>query len=222
MIKGLSVEKIRYLEETAKKIGICERTLIENASSNLAGIIDSLHLGRKVCVVSGRGNNGADVLSCARKLAAKNYRVSAVILKEKDFNEEVKFQKEILEKIKIPVTLIGPGSIKKFKKIIYASDFILDGILGIGVRGEVSSFLKKIITGINKSNKKIVSCDIPSGLSPDSGEILGEAIKADYTITFIAPKKGFFLKCGKALCGRICVTDIGVSADMLGEAGNTG
>lgn len=215
MIKGLSVEKIRYLEEAAKKIGLNERTLIENASSNLAGIIDSLHLGRKVCAVSGRGNNGADALSCARKLAAKNYRVSAVILEEKDFNEEVRFQKEILEKMKIPVTLIGPDNIKKFKKLIRASDFILDGILGIGVRGEVSGFLKETINCINKSCKKIVSCDIPSGLSPDTGCVLGEAIKADYTITFIAPKKGFFSKTGKRFCGKIYVTDIGISRKML-------
>jgi NAD(P)H-hydrate epimerase len=215
MIKALSVKKIRYLEETAKKIGLSERILIENASSNLAAIIDSLNLGKKICVVSGCGNNGADALACARKLVAKNYKVYVVILEEKDFNAEVKFQKEILEKIKIPVCLISPGNIKKFKKLIKASDFILDGILGIGAHGELSGFLKKIIREINESAKKIVSCDVPSGLSADSGDKLGEAVKADYTITFIAPKPGFFKNYGKTLCGKIYVADIGVSVDML-------
>jgi len=217
MIKGLSVEKIRYLEEAAKKIGLNERTLIENASSNLAGIIDSLHLGRKVCVVSGRGNNGADALSCARKLAARNYKVSVIILKEKDLNPEVKFQKEILESVNLRPEIIGPGDIKKFKRIINGSDFILDGILGIGARGEFSGFLKETINCINKSRKKIVSCDIPSGLSPDTGCVLGEAVKAGCTITFIAPKKGFFSKTGKRFCGKIYVTDIGISRKMLKE-----
>lgn len=217
MIKGISVEKIRHLEESARKIGLDERTLIENASSNLALIIDGLNLGKKVCVISGRGNNGADALSCARKLAARDYKVSAVILKEKNLNPEVKFQKEILEKINLRPALIGPGSIKEFKRIISGSDFILDGILGIGARGEVSGFLKEIIDCINKSNKKIVSCDIPSGLSPDTGCVLGKAIKADYTITFIAPKKGFFSKAGKSFCGKIFVTDIGISIKMLEE-----
>ena len=218
MIKALSVEKIRKVEEAAKKIGLTERILIENASSNLASIIDNLNLGKKVCVVAGRGNNGADVLACARKLAAKNYKVYAVIVREKNFNEEVKFQKELLDKIKIPVCVIGPGNKKKLKKYLKASNFVLDGILGIGVKGEVSGFLKKIISEINKSGKKIVSCDIPSGLSPDSGVILGEAIKADYTITFIAPKKGFLLNSGLRFCGRIYVADIGISKDMLKKA----
>lgn len=215
MAKGFSVKKIRHLEEAARKIGFSERVLIENASSNLAAIIDSLKLGKIICAVSGRGNNGADTLACARKLAAKNYKVYAVILKEKDFNEEVKFQKEILEKIKVPVDVISPGNIKEFKKHLKAADFILDGILGIGVNGELSSFLKKIIRDINKSGKIIVSCDIPSGLSPDEGAILGEAVRADYTITFIGPKTGFFKNYGKALCGKIFTADIGISKDML-------
>jgi len=251
MIKALSVKKIRYLEEAAKKIGLSERILIENASSNLTAIIDNLKLGKKVCVIAGRGNNGADALACARKLAARNYSVYVIILtpslefhglrpwvggagrrptgenekgltgytrgapEEKDFNAEVKFQKGILEKIKIPVYIISPGNIKKFKKLIRASDFILDGILGIGAHGELSWFLKKIIRDINESAKKIVSCDVPLGLSVDSGDKLGEAIKADYTITFIAPKPGFFKNYGKALCGKIYVTDIGASVDML-------
>jgi len=262
-MKALSVEKIRKLEHAAKKIGLTERILIENASSNLASIIDNLNLGKKVCVVAGKGNNGADALACARKLAAKNYNVKAVILipspefhghafgsptgrpggqpvgnqgtgrrstgankkgftgffsgapEEKDFNEEVKFQKELLDKIKIPVCAINLGNIKKLKKYLKASDFVLDGILGIGAKGGISDFLKKIISEINESGKKIVSCDIPSGLSPDSGVILGEAIKADYTITFIAPKKGFSLSSGPKLCGKIYVADIGVSKNML-------
>ncbi|MDD4183205.1 MAG: NAD(P)H-hydrate epimerase [Candidatus Omnitrophica bacterium] len=215
MIKALPVKKIRYLEESAKKIGLSERILIENASSNLSAIIDSLNIGKKICVVSGWGNNGADALACARKLSAKNYKVHVIILNEKDFNAEVKFQKEILEKIKIPVYLIGPENIKEFKKLIKASDFILDGILGIGAHGGLSNFLKKIIRDINESAKKIVSCDVPSGLSADSGNKLGEAVRADYTITFIAPKPGFFKNCGKTLCGKIYVADIGISKDIL-------
>ena len=79
----------------------------------------------------------------------------------------------------------------------------------------MSPFLRKIIKVINKSGKRIVSCDIPSGLDPDTGNILGEAVKADFTVSFIAAKQGFFLKEGPKLCGKIYVVDIGVSKDLL-------
>jgi NAD(P)H-hydrate epimerase len=73
----------------------------------------------------------------------------------------------------------------------------------------------KLANFVNASHKRIVACDIPSGLSPDEGLPLGAAIKADYTVTFIAPKQGFFLNQGKKFCGRIMVADIGISRDIL-------
>ena len=231
-MKGLSVERIRKLEKQAKDLGLEERILIENASSNLFGVIDSLHLGQqitqqaeglpgyplgrqKVLVVSGRGNNGADVLSCARKLFSRGYGVRVAVLEDKELGKEAYFQKNLLEKIKVPIYSIRDNNIQEFKKFLQNGDFILEGILGIGVKGEISPFLKKVITLINESAKRIVSCDIPSGLHPDEGVILGEAIKASYTITFIAQKRGFFLKQGPSCCGKIFVVDIGVSRQIL-------
>lgn len=214
ILKSLCVDKIRLLEKRAKMLGFGERILIENASSSLFSIIDGLNLGKKVLVIAGMGNNGADVLSCARKMSGRGYHVNAAVLQEKRIGDEVIFQKNILEEIGIPVHYIK-GDVKGLKELIRNSDFILDGILGIGIRGELPPFLKEIISLINNSNKKIVACDIPSGLSPDDGIILGEAVKADYTITFISPKQGFFLNQGKDLCGKISVVDIGISREAL-------
>jgi hydroxyethylthiazole kinase-like uncharacterized protein yjeF len=214
-LESLSVAKIRELEASAKKIGLEERILIENASSSLFATIENLDLGRRVCVIAGRGNNGADSLACARKLSSHGYNVKAVILKEKACGQEVIFQKEILEKIDIPVYFIEKQNIKELNVVLKDNDFILDGILGIGAKGEVSSFLKEAISLINNSGKKVIACDIPSGLSPDEGTILGAAIRADYTVTFIAPKYGFFLNAGRDICGTILVADVGISRKML-------
>ncbi len=60
-MRGSSVTKLRKLDDMAIEIGLDGRILIENASSNLFKIIDKLNLGKKVLVISGRGNNGADV-----------------------------------------------------------------------------------------------------------------------------------------------------------------
>jgi len=215
IMRALSTKELKKLEEKARHLGLEERILIENASSNLANIIDNLKLGKNALAVSGKGNNGADSLACARKLLSRGYNVAALILKEKEPSREVIFQKEILKKAKIHVYSVGENNLNELEILLKRVDFIIDGILGIGIKGEVSLFLKKVIQLINNSKKIVVACDIPSGLSPDEGTILGEAIKADYTVTFIAPKRGFFLKEGPKLCGKIFVADIGISRQVL-------
>ncbi|NQT28481.1 MAG: NAD(P)H-hydrate epimerase, partial [Candidatus Omnitrophica bacterium] len=201
-MKSLSASKLRELDDLAKKIGLEERILIENASSNLFKVINRLSLGKKVLVISGRGNNGADVLSCARKLFCSGYGVVVAIVSEKELGQQASFQKEVLKRIGCQIFSFKNNNISELKKLFEDKDFILEGILGIGVKGELSPFLKETVSLINGSGKKIVSCDIPSGLSPDQGVILGQAIKADYTVSFIAPKLGFYLNQGPNLCGE--------------------
>jgi len=216
-VKGLSASKLRELDDMAKEVGLEERILIENASSNLFKVINRLNLGKKGLVVSGRGNNGADVLSCARKLSCSGYDVAVAIVSEKELRPETTFQKEVLEGIGFSISSFNSNNISELKKLFKDRDFILEGILGIGAKGELSPFLKEAIGLINESGKKIVSCDIPSGLSPDQGVALGQAIKADYTVSFIAPKLGFYLNQGPNLCGQISIVDIGISRSILEE-----
>ena len=98
-MKSLTLNRIRELETKAKEIGLDERILIENASSNLFRAVDSLNLGKKALAISGRGNNGADVLSCARKLISAGYEVTIVVLEDKELGPEACFQKNVLVKI---------------------------------------------------------------------------------------------------------------------------
>ena len=68
---------------------------------------------------------------------------------------------------------------------------------------------------INKSKNKVVAIDIPSGVSSDTGEIMGGAIKADYTVTFHAKKLGHLFDPGKEFSGKIKVADIGFSNSKM-------
>jgi ADP-dependent NAD(P)H-hydrate dehydratase / NAD(P)H-hydrate epimerase len=213
--KALSVKEIRCLEAKAKALGLDERLLIENASSNMAQAVVKLALGRKAFVVAGKGNNGADSLACARKLLAKGYYITAVLVSEDGFSDEVIFQKEVLGALGVSCFRIDNRNSGELTRRIARCDFVIDGLLGIGIKGEINPLLKDVIARINSSGKTVVSCDIPSGLSPDEGTVLGEAIRADHTITFLAHKKGFFTRVGRALCGKVLLVDIGVSAQLL-------
>lgn len=217
MINSLTVDELRSLDRKAVELGLEERLLIENASSNLFEAIDKLSLGEKALVIAGRGNNGADVLACGRKLASRGYDVKIAVVKEpgKNLGREPLFQKELLERLNLPIQIVTEDNFKDFTDSFKDVDFVVEGILGIGLKGEVSTFIKKIIEAINKSKKIVVACDIPSGLAPEDGRPLGAAVKADYTVTFLAPKPGFFVNQGQNFCGKIFVVDIGISKELL-------
>ncbi len=213
---ALSSSQLKELDKLAISLGLEEPLLIENASSNLCCHIEKLSLGREVLVVAGRGNNGADVLSCARKLLCRGYKVDIAVVSDKEVNQQVNFQCKVLERLGIDILYIKSlQDLERLKDTVKRKDFILEGLLGIGIRGNPTGILKETIEFINRSKRIIVSCDIPSGLSPDEGKVFDSVIKADYTITFLAPKIGFFLKGANSFCGKIIVTDIGVSKDLL-------
>jgi NAD(P)H-hydrate epimerase len=70
---------------------------------------------------------------------------------------------------------------------------------------------------INESNIPVVSVDIPSGLDCDRGVVLGAAVKAAKTITFVAAKTGFFKECGREYTGELIVAEISVPKELIEE-----
>ena len=55
----------------------------------------------------------------------------------------------------------------------------------------------------------------PSGISSDTGQIIGEAVRADYTITFGLPKRGHLLFPGAEYAGKFFIEDIGFPEELL-------
>jgi len=76
------------------------------------------------------------------------------------------------------------------RKDLAHCDLVIDAILGTGLDRPVIGLTAEVITLINKSKKKILSLDIPSGVNGNKGEVMGVAVKADYTVTFGLPKIG--------------------------------
>ncbi len=102
-------------------------------------------------------------------------------------------------------------------KIINDYHLIIDGIFGIGLSRPVTGPQLKAINTINASGKSVISVDIPSGVSADTGKILGEAIKADKTISFGYRKIGSLFEPGNSMSGQTIVADIGFYRDKEKE-----
>lgn len=94
------------------------------------------------------------------------------------------------------------------------ADIIIDALFGIGINRELIGVWQQIIDKINISKIPVLSVDIPSGIEPDTGQILGTAIKASTTVTFIGLKPGLFTGIAKNYTGNIKLNNLGLSLEI--------
>ena len=214
--KILTARQAKELDEKLKnKYGISTLVLMENAGRAIADTAVKLvkqHKLTSIAVFCGRGNNGGDGLVAARHLLTKGINVDVFLLgSPQDLKNEAKINYEILKKLKKKISTVQ--SIEEFKEIkkrIKRYDLIIDALLGIGLKGEVKGLMREVIEVLNISRIPVIAVDIPSGLDARSGKGLGCAIKAAYTVTFIAVKKGLLTKEGSFYSGKVKVCDLGI------------
>jgi len=155
-----------------------------------------------IIVLCGPGNNGGDGFVVARHLMDHGYSVEVYI-----FAGANNYKGDALTALKE-----FKGELKKINLFKLQKDaLIVDAIFGIGLKRNVKGILSKVFKKINQSKNPVVSVDIPSGVCSNTGKILGNAIKADFTITFHRKKIGHIFGFGKQFSGRIQVVDIGFS-----------
>jgi NAD(P)H-hydrate epimerase len=175
-----------------------------------------------ILIFVGKGNNGGDGLAAARFLKNYGYQVEIILsstISELDGINKTNFNLCDYNDINYCVYEDIPEDvlISKLKQ----SHFIIDALLGTGISGEVRGNSRKIIELINssvsKSNKYILAVDIPSGINGYSGEVLGTAVKADYTSTMAAYKRGLLLFPGREYSGRVKVINIGIKESIISK-----
>jgi len=227
MKKYLTVSELRELDSKAIEVlQMSETLLIENAARGAAGIILKEFSCGSVYIFAGCGNNGADGLALARHLLNKDIEVKIVVVSiGKEYNKEVKYQLDILNGLGASpegrgldiAMLTSEEDIDSFiTENDFAKDMVIDAVFGIGFSGKLKEAHLKLFSFINNSAESVVSLDIPSGLESDSESVEeAEAIEADVTVSFIAEKKVFQAEGTERFCGKIFVSDIGVSRKLL-------
>jgi hydroxyethylthiazole kinase-like uncharacterized protein yjeF len=89
-------------------------------------------------------------------------------------------------------------------------NLIVDGLFGIGLARDIEGDYARLVDYVNRQSCPVLALDIPSGLDSDTGRVLGCAVRATHTITFIALKPGLLTLDGPDQCGEITVAGLGV------------
>nr|VFJ62261.1 MAG: NAD(P)H-hydrate epimerase [Candidatus Kentron sp. FW] len=97
------------------------------------------------------------------------------------------------------------------------ADLVVDALFGTGLDRDITGPWSDAIQAINKAPGATVAVDIPSGLHADTGRVLGCAVQADLTVTFIGLKQGMFTGQGNDLCGRLLFDSLGVPDEVYGR-----
>ena len=98
-------------------------------------------------------------------------------------------------------------------------NLVIDGLFGIGLARPVEGDYAKLVDFANAQSCPVLALDIPSGLDSDTGRVLGRAVRATHTITFIGLKSGLLTLDGPDHCGEIVVSDLSIKTDSRTERG---
>lgn len=156
----------------------------------------------KVLVVCGTGNNGGDGIALARLLTVKKVPVEVLLLGDQEHMTPETFQQ-----MKMYQAISG--------KIVTEAGYdeytvIVDAVFGIGCNREITGAAAEAVRSMNQAKAPVISIDVPSGISCDTGKVCGVAIKADVTITFFMKKLGMLLYPGREYCGNVKVAELGI------------
>ncbi len=194
---------------TMDGFGIPSAVLMERASLSVVREITAVctDSSARVLVACGVGNNGGDGIAVARLLERMGYAVTILFP-----GDEEKCSVECARQLGI-ARQYGIGITKEMPKTDF--DVIVDAIFGIGLTREITGNLRDIIEALNAKDGWKVAVDISSGISADTGKIMGIAFDADLTVTFGFAKVGHLLYPGAGYTGRLAVEEIGIDEMSL-------
>lgn len=214
---ALNSEEMKLMDNSAiNEYGIPSLILMESASGHVHKyILDNFEKDKKILIISGSGNNGGDGLCLARQLKISGYSLIVFSIgKENLISKESNIQLNSILKLGVEHYRIeneeDEKNFKKFKKYLISADIIIDAIFGISLNRKVGGIYFDIIKLINHSKKTVLALDIPSGVSADTGKIMGISVKADITFTFGYPKIGLYLYPSPYYVGKLKICDIGI------------
>jgi hydroxyethylthiazole kinase-like uncharacterized protein yjeF len=204
-------DEVRRIESLAQSsagsTNLMERAGLAAAQLARELIADSR---KPVLVLAGPGNNGGDAFVVARHLKQWWHRVQVVYA-----GERTKLSADAAAAFDAWSAAGGETLAELPHPALASCGLIVDGLFGIGLERPLSGLYAELVAAVNASGVPALALDIPSGLHADSGGVLGCAVRARHTITFIALKPGLLTLDGPDHCGELHVRDLGLDVVAL-------
>jgi len=203
--------QVRALDRHAiDDLQIPSYTLMTRAGEAALGALRSCWpSAQRLAVVCGPGNNGGDGYVLARLAREQRLEVVAIGL-----HEPARLQGDARRAY--DDFLAAGGTIGSWHAdCLRGMDVIVDAIFGVGLSRPVDGVAAEAIAAINHSDARVLALDIPSGLHADTGEILGDAVRAERTVTFLGLKLGFYLGEGPNCVGVVMFDALELPAQAL-------
>ena len=201
-IEGFGMPSLVLMERAA--LACAEEILRDSSREDLIG---KKPRGKRTLIAAGCGNNGGDGFAVGRLLLQEGFPVDFWLIGERSrCSPETEAQISILEKY-------GCRIMEHMPERNY--DIIVDALFGIGLHRALAGPYAEAVEYMNQSGAFILSVDIPSGISADTGAVYGSAVRADVTVTFAFLKRGLVLYPGAVHAGRVVTAQIGITQDSF-------
>lgn len=212
-MKIVTVQQMREIELASVKYGVSLDQLQQNAAAAVAREVERIFEGSEgpALFLVGPGNNGRDALIAADLLRQRGWAIRAYLAPKAG-------SEDVLEKLEE-----GGASVhaqrdaedhRVLRRWIDDAQVVVDGLLGIGIRGWVREPIAGIIAVVNEETESsrvpVVAVDLPSGVDADTGEIAGCAVRCDYTISLGCVKAGLLKFPAAEYVGQLVPVEIGL------------
>ena len=196
----LSATAMRDAEQAAIDAGTSVETLMERAGAALAEAVYRFAGKLPVLILAGPGNNGGDGYVASRHLAARgiSVRIAALTEPKSEAGRWARSQ--------------WAGEVEELTLATPAAPLLVDALFGTGLSRGLEQGQAGLLNQLAAAAKAVVACDLPSGVDTDSGALLSPIPQYDLTVALGALKPCHRLMPAMAMCGRVAVADIGISA----------
>ena len=222
-MKIVTAAEMTALEQSSERYGVSTDTLMENAGLVVAEVSRDLMggaAGKRVLVLVGPGNNGADGLVTGRHLARWGAGVTAYVVRGRP-NPDPKMDIALRYGMSVADAANDPN-LATLDRLLSRSDLVVDAILGTGRSRPLTGIVGDVIARLNNATRNsrrpiIVAMDLPTGLNCDTGEVDPACPQVDVTVALGRPKVGLLTFPGAERAGRLEVAGIGLPPDLPEE-----